>query len=105
MLIDFSGAFDRVNLKGFNYKLQDGVDMSIVCQFLHDRTQCVVFDGVSSRLVDVMSGMPQGRVLGPLLYILYTAELFYLLENILVCYAGDSTPIAIVRSPGDRSRL
>ena len=46
--------------------------------------------------------MPQGSVLGPLLFHLYTSEVFYILENKLICYADDSTLIAVVPSPGLR---
>ena len=44
--------------------------------------------------------MPQGSVLGPLLFLLYTSELFSIVENKLIGYADDSTLIAIVPSPG-----
>ena len=46
--------------------------------------------------------MPQGSVLGPLLYFLYTSELFFILENKLIGYADDSTLISVVPSPGVR---
>ena len=59
-------------------------------------------DGCRSKLVDVMSGVPQGSVLGPLLCLLYTSELFPILENKLVGYADDSTLTAVVPSLGAR---
>ena len=49
-----------------------------------------------------MSGVPQGSVLGPLLFLLYTSEIFSILENKLIGYADDSTLIAVVPSPGVR---
>ena len=46
--------------------------------------------------------MPHGSVLGQLLFLLYTSELFSILENKLIGYADDSTLMAVVPSPGDR---
>ena len=46
--------------------------------------------------------MPLGSVLGPLLFLLYTSELFSILENKLIGYADDSTLMAVVLSPGLR---
>ena len=59
-------------------------------------------DGCRSKLVNVVSGVPQGCVLGPLLFLLYTSELFYILENKMIDYDDDSTLIAVVPSPGVR---
>ena len=55
-----------------------------------------------SKLIDVLSGVPQGSVFGPLFFLLYTSELFSILENKLIGYADDSTLIAVVSSPGGR---
>ena len=55
-------------------------------------------DGCRSKLVDVVSGVPQGSVLGPLLFLLYTSELFLILENKLVGYADDFTLLTVVPS-------
>ena len=46
-----------------------------------------------SKLVNAVSGVPQGSIFGPLLFLLYTAELFYILENKLIGYADDFTLI------------
>ena len=50
------------------------------------------------KLVNVVSGVPQGSVLGSLLFLLYTLELLSILENKLVGYADDSTLIDVVPS-------
>ena len=59
-------------------------------------------DGRRSKLVNVVSGVPQGTILGPLLFLLYTAELFSVVENKLYGYADDSTLVVVVPSPGER---
>ena len=58
-------------------------------------------DGCHSKLVNMVSGVPQG-VLGLQLLILYTADLFSIVENKLYGYADDSTLVAVVPSPGER---
>ena len=46
--------------------------------------------------------VPQGSVLGPLLFILHASEVFDLVDNRLYTYADDSTLLAVVRKPADR---
>ena len=55
--------------------------LSVLTQFLSNRSQHVVVDGCRSKLVNVVSGGPQGGVLAPQLFLLYTAELFSIVEN------------------------
>ena len=59
-------------------------------------------DGRRSKLVKVLSGVLQGNVFGPLLFLLYTSEIFPILENKLICYTNDSTLMAVVPSQGVR---
>ena len=72
--------------------------MSILTQFLPNRSQHVMVDGCRSKLVNVVSGVQQGSVLGPLSVVLSISELFPALENKLINYADDSTLAAVVPS-------
>ena len=58
-----------------------GSVLSVLTQFLSNRSQYVMVDGCHSKLVDVVSGVPQGGVLGPELFLLYTAGLLSMVEN------------------------
>ena len=106
MQIDFSAAFDGVNQLGILYKLcsvgTGGSVLSILTQFLSNRSQQVMVGGCPSKLVNVVSGVPQGSVLGQLLFLLCASVLFSILENKLIGYADDSTLMAVVPSPGVR---
>ena len=53
--------------------------LSVLTQFLSNRSQYVVVDGCRSKLVNVVSGVPQGSVLGPLLCSSCTLQSFSLL--------------------------
>ena len=101
--IDFSAAFHMVNHQGILYWLCSvgigGSVLSILTQFLSNRSQHVTVDGWYIKLVDVVSGVPQGSVLGPLLFLLYSLELFSILENKLIGYADDSILMSVVPSP------
>ena len=70
----------------------------ILTQFLSSRSQHVMVDSCRSKLINVVSEVPQGCVLGQLLFLLYTSEHFSILENKLIGYANDSTLIAVVPS-------
>ena len=109
MQIDFSAAVVRVNHMGILYKLCSvGIGGSvsfILTPFLSNRSQHIMVDGCRSKLVNIVSGVPQGCVLGPLLFLLYTSEIFSILENKLIGYADDSTFMAVVLSPGVRAAL
>ena len=59
-------------------------------------------DGAQSCAVDVVSGVPQDSVLGPLLFSIYTRDLFVELANVLVGYADDSTLVIHVPHPSVR---
>ena len=71
-------------------------------EFLSDRMQRVVVDGAGSEWIPIVSGAPQGSMFGPLLFIIYTSEMFELVQNRLFAYADDSTLLAVFHKPADR---
>ena len=78
--IDFSAACDRVSHLGILYTLCSvgigGSVLSTLTQFLSNQSQHVMVDGCRSKLVNVVSGVPQSSVLLPLLFLMYTSEVF-----------------------------
>ena len=101
--INFSAAFDMVNHQGILYRLCSvGIVDSVfytLTQFLSNRSLHFMVDGCRSKLVDVVSRVPQGSVLAVLLSLLYTSELFSVLVNKLIGYADDSILMAVVPYP------
>lgn len=75
ILLDFSKAFDVVSHAVLLAKLRDlgvsAVLLAWIHSFLTGRTMRVVVDGCCSEPVDVLSGVPQGSVLGPVLFLVY----------------------------------
>ena len=70
--------------------------MSIVFEFLSNRRQRLRLAGKVSTSVDVVSGVFQVSVFEPLLFIVYTSELFHLVGNHTVGYANNTTIYAII---------
>ena len=76
--------------------------LTIQTQFLSNKSQHIMVDGYLSKLVSDMSGVSQGTVLGPVLFLLYTSQLFSILENKLIGNVDDFTLMAVVLSLGIR---
>lgn len=107
ILLDFSKAFDKVPHKRLLHKLEYyGVRNTVnkwISDFLSHRTQQVVLEGVTSSTADVSSGVPQGSVLGPLLFLAYVNDLpDYLSSDVTVrLFADDCMVYRKVSSNAD----
>lgn len=97
---DFSKAFDKVSHKKLIKKLKNlKVNPKIVhwiSSFLDGRKQKVVLGDIESDWEPVSSGVPQGSVLGPLLFVVYINDLPAILKNDCRLYADDSKIISVV---------
>ena len=94
LFLDVSKAFDRVWHKALLYKLERmgirGRVLSWFADYLTDRHQRVVLRGVYSKWIQILAGVPQGSLLGPWLYIMFTSDIVHQIMNIIKLYADDS---------------
>lgn len=107
--IDFSKAFDSVNhdhiltkLPGFGIS---GATLKWVSNFLGNRRQRVNFHGAFSQWHNVRVGVPQGSVIGPLLFTLYINDLAVDIQSNILRYADDHILYRIIHSSHDRQIL
>ncbi|XP_076452206.1 uncharacterized protein LOC143287853 [Babylonia areolata] len=94
IVLDFSKAFDKVSHTLLVHKLRRygirGRTNAWIKNFLKDRQQAVVVEGTRSDLLPVESGVPQGSVLGPSLFLLYINDLPDGIKSKIRLFADDT---------------
>ena len=102
VFLDISKAFDKVWHDGLIFKLkQNGISgnlLNLLSNFLRNRKQRVVLNGQSSSWADVTAGVPQGSILGPLLFLIYINDLADGLSSIAKLFADDTSLFSVVHN-------
>ena len=107
--MDFSKAFDSVPHQRLLMKLRyygiRGILNTWLTQWLTCRSQSVVVDGYNSPDVPVLSGVPQGTVLGPLLFLLYINDLGEHCTSTMRLFTDDTLIYSTIESCNDTAKL
>ena len=103
--LDIKGAFDKVWHNGLCSKLMgkgvSGKLLTWIRSYLSDRSIRVVLSGQSSSTCTINASVPQGSILGPLLFSVFIDDLVYECENDLYLYADDSTLFCEIKTTDD----
>lgn len=96
VFVDFSKAFDRLNHQILLEKLElygiRGIASALLKSYLEHRLQCVAIGKNLSTLQQITTGVPQGSILGPLLFILYVNDIISISDKPhYILYADDTT--------------
>ena len=105
VILDLCKVFDKVPHQRLLLKLsQFGIKGNImrwIESFLTSRTQQVVLEGATSNQVHVTSGVPQGTVLGPLLFLIYINDIENNIDSQLRLFADDCLLYRVIKSARD----
>ena len=100
---DISKAFDRVWHKGLLYKLSSvGISGSLLqwfTDYLNNRKQRVVLPGTASGWTSIKAGVPQGSILGPLLFLIYINDIVENIHSSIRLFADDTSLYIVVEDP------
>ena len=106
---DISKAFDRVWHKGLLFKLRkagiNGELLDWLSNYLTNRKQRVVIPGAVSKWAFIKAGVPQGSILGPLLFILYINDIVIDIHANIRLFADDTSLYMIVDNPNETARI
>ena len=101
--LDASAAFDRVWQKGLLYKLRCiGIAGPLYLwleSYLTNRLQRVTIKGQSSEWTTIPAGVPQGSILGPLLFLIYTNDIINNIDCEMFLYADDTSILEVITDP------
>ena len=102
-----SKAFDKVWHDGLLYRLRRtgicGEYLGLIDSFLFDRFQRVLLNGQTSKWSQIKAGVPQGSVLGPLLFLVYINDLPEGLTSNVKLFADDTSIFSVVRDSSSSS--
>ena len=109
LIMDFPKAFDKVSHSLIIHKLKQygitGKTNEWIKNFLGDRTQSVVVEGETSTSIPLESGVPQGSVLGPSLFLFYINDMPDGIQSTVQLFADDIIAYVIISSDADAANL
>ncbi len=97
VFLDLSKVFDTINhtilLEKLKYYGIDGIALKLMESYMTNRIHQLEIDGVKSDLLNLSTGVPQGSILGPLLFIIYINDIANASKLFdFIIYADDTTP-------------
>ena len=110
IMLDYAKAFDTINHSILLHKLKSlsigGKIGQWISNFLLDRTQKVVINGFQSNPSPVISGVPQGTILGPVLFLIYISDISdNITHSTVSSYADDSKISKEIENVNDGKEL